>query len=161
MIFLFSSFQVRCPSAASRWPKCGSCWAHLGPTWPQDGAKTAPRWPHRAPRWAQEGAKKAPNGGPLIYCSPFFCHSTSKTPKTAPRAPQEVSKRAQNGPKRAPGGPQEGPRGPKEGLNWVPRGSPNITHDPTTRHMTHREGRAIVCSQIQIQISTTSEFNLP
>ena len=81
-----------------------------------------------------------------------------RAPKTAPRAPQEAPKRAQKGPKRAPGGPQEGPRGPKEGLNWVPRGPPNIAHDPTTRHTIYREGRAIVRSSIQI--FTTSKVNL-
>ena len=142
MIFGFASFSVRCPSAASRWPKCGSCWAHLGPTWPQDGAKTAPRWPQRAPRWAQEGAKKAPNGAMLIYCSPFFCHLTSKTPKTAPRAPQEAPKRAQKGPKRAPGRPQEGSKrasiGSQEGYQIL---HTTVQHD--TRHTEKAEQSSV------------------
>ena len=116
MFFVVSSFSFRCPSTASRWPQCGSCWAHLGPTWPQDGAKTAPRWPHRAPRWAQEGAKKAPNGAVLIYCSPFFCHFTSKTP--------------QNGPKSASGGLQEGPKSPQESTRRPPRGPQRAQRRP-------------------------------
>ena len=158
MFFGFSSFSVRCHSAAPRWPKCGSCWAHLGPTWPQDGAKTAPRWPQRAPRWAQEGAKKAPNGAVLIEATPFFCHLASKSPqdcpKSAPGSPQEGPKGPQEGPRKAPSGPQEGP-------NWVPRGFSNITRDCIRRLTTYREGRAIVCSRIQISTTSWNKNGFP
>ena len=53
-----------------------------------------------------------------------------------------ASKTPQEGPKSAPGGPQEGPRGLQEGPKRSPRGSPNTTHDPTSRHTTHRAQQA-------------------
>ena len=102
----------------------------MGPVWPQDGAKTAPRWPKRAPRWPQEGAKRAFKGPAGIKSTLFFPCWLPRGPKRAPRAPQEGPKRAQEASKRAPRGPQEGHQ------------TLHTTQHHDTRHTTHRAQQA-------------------